>query len=432
MTRSATLLRTLTALAAASLVASPAHALPSVQPSSGAPTVGPASTYSVAHPPVSLSAAKAHKFRPAHTASALEIDDGVGPAVVAKQPRAHDGTPSLDIALFSDTLHAALKTKVRGYSMVVRKNDALAAHVIWDYAKSPGDGNKAWTIDTRMHVASVSKLLTAITIVDLLHEKGISVDAKIGPFLPDDWSVGTNVADITFRDLMTHRSGFASDDSDGSFPAMKREVARNVPKNPENHYANVNFSLLRVLGATIAGAITPDTRWDAEVNDAMWDIASTQWFLSRVNTKILAPSGVAAMSPIPSGNAALAYASRTDDDGWNSGDVTTQLGGVGFRLSPNDVAKVLGSFRRGGKIVPEAVATAAIEGMLGLDKKVETDAGPIRCKKGGWGSNGDAEKSIAYFMPGNVEVVLFVNSPIGADDASIRLTVDNAYISSLR
>ena len=399
------LLRTIAALAlGASLVASSAVAAPLAKPSampSAAPTSGPtaiAGPYSLAKAPVTESKARAHKFRPAHTAGDLEIDDGNGAPVIAKQPKVHVATPTLDIGLFTDSLHAALKDKVRGYSMVVRKNSSLATHVIWDYAKSPTEGNKGWTIDTRMHIASVSKLLTAITIVDLLDEQGISLDAKIGPYLPDYWSVGNNVADISFRELMRHRSGFASDDSDGSFPAMKREVARDVPTDPKSHYANVNFSLLRVLGATVSGWVPADTEWDSEINDAMWDIAATQWLISRTNAKVLAPSGVAAMSPIPSGDSAYAYGSRTDNTGWDSGDVSTQLGGVGYRLSPNDVAKVLGTFRRGGKIVAESVAKAAIEGHLGINGSIDTPAGKVYYRKGGWGGS-DIEKSLAYYTP---------------------------------
>jgi hypothetical protein len=391
------------------------------------PAAGP---YSATKPPVSVTKARTYELRPTNTRGAVQLDDGAGTPLVTK--KANVRAVALDIALFSDTLHAALKDKVRGYSMVVRKDTALAAHVVWEYAKSPTQGNKGWTIDTRMHIASVSKLLTAITIVDLLDEVGVSLDAKIGPYLPDYWSVGNNVADITFRDIMRHTTGFASDDSDGSFPAMKREVARDVSANPGSHYANVNFSLLRVLGATVSGWVPANTQWDSEINDQMWDIAATQWLISRTNTKVLAPSGVAPMSPIPSGDSAFGYGSSTDNDGFDSGDVSTQLGGVGYRLSPNEVAKVLGTFRRGGKIVSESIAKSAIEGYLGINGHTETPLGKAYFRKGGWALGYNVERSVAYYMPGGIEIVVFVNSPIGTQDASLRLTVENAYLNSLK
>lgn len=421
------LARTIVSLAiGASLLGSTAAAAPSGKAS---PT--PTPRFTAAKPPVSIEKARAHKLRPAHTIGVGTADDGLPEATLKKTPKYFPKTPKLDAAKFSDAVHAAIKDKVRGYSLVVRRDTGLAAHVIWDYAKAPGDGNKGWTIDTRMHIASVSKMITAMAIIDLLDEQGLTVDTKIGPYIPDYWQVGNNVADLTFRDLMRHRSGFASDDSDGSFPAMKREVAKNVPANPDGHYANVNFSLLRVLGAVLSGTVSADTKWDDEINDAMWDIAATQWLIARANTHVLAPAGVAAFSPIPSGDAALAYSGKTDTQGWNSGDVSTQLGGVGFRLSPNDVAKIMGTWRRSGKIVSKELAEASVTGMLGINGDVDTNAGRGFYRKGGWGGT-DIERSVAFYLPGKVEIVLMVNSHIANDpDFSMVELVTNAYNASL-
>lgn len=421
------LARTILSLAiGASLLGTGAAAAPIGKASPTAP-----SRYTAAKPPVTIEKARAHKLRPAHTIGVATTADDLPEAKLQKAPKKYAKLPKLDAAKFSDAVHAVLKDKVRGYSLVVRRDTGLAAHVIWDYAKAPGEGNKGWTIDTRMHIASVSKMITAMAIIDLLDEQGLTVDTKIGPYLPDYWEVGDNVADLTFRDLMRHRSGFASDDSDGSFPAMKREVAKNVPADPKSHYANVNFSLLRVLGAVLAGTVSADTKWDDEINDAMWDIAATQWLIARANTHVLAPSGVAAFSPIPSGDSALAYSGKTDTNGWNSGDVSTQLGGVGFRLSPNDVAKIMGTWRRSGKIVSPELAEASVTGMLGINGDVDTGAGRGFYRKGGWGGT-DIERSVAFYLPGKVEIVLMVNSHIGNDpDFSMVELVTNAYNASL-
>lgn len=429
--------RTIAALAlGASMLASTALAAPVAKPATpgAASAVGPASVvgpYSVGKAPVSVAKARAHQFKPAGAAGhVLASDHELPPLKIVKPKVFTKVTPKLDFSDFSDTLHAALKNKVRGYSMVVRKGNTVKANVVWDYAKSPSEGNKGWTTDTRMHIASISKLMTAITLVDVLDEVGVSVDAKIGPYLPDYWEVGENVADLTFRDVMRHRTGFSSDD--GSFPSIKAEVARDVPANPKSDYANVNFALLRVLGATLSGWVPPSTRWDDEINDAMWDIAATQWLISRTNAKVLAPAGVAPMSPTPSGDSAYAYGSRTDDDGWNSGDVSTVLGGVGYRLSPNDVAKVMGTFRRGGAIVSEEVAKEAIEGLLGINGTVDTPNGRLYFRKGGWNGNGNTEQSVAFYAPDDVEIAVFVNSPIGTEDANLRVAVTEAYLASLK
>ena len=45
-----------------------------------------------------------------------------------------------------------------------------------------------WNLDTRMHVASVSKLMTAIGTVKLLDEHDVSLDSRIAAYYPFYWA----------------------------------------------------------------------------------------------------------------------------------------------------------------------------------------------------------------------------------------------------
>jgi len=411
-------------LLGATLLAMPVAAGPLVRPKASSPTVQPA-------PQVSIERAKAHKFRPAVAGRTFEEVD-VAPSIQLRKLPKFDVKPKLDTAKFAEDLHAAFKDKTRGYAMQLRRNGVPEVTLIWEWAKSPQQGAKGWTLDTRMHVASVSKLMTAIVIADLLDEKGLSIDTKIGPYIPAYWNVGDNVADITFRDLLTHRSGFSTGGSDGSFPVMKQEVAGDVPTTASGDYENVNFSICRVLGAVLAGAIDRNQEFPL-VNDAMWDIITTDWFLQRAQAKVFSPSGVANVSPAPSGTTAFAYQSKSDAQGWNSGDLATQLGGVGFRLSVNDVLSVMHTFRRAGTIMAKTEAQEAIDAMLGLDQVFDTPAGKIYNKNGAWGDGaGNLEQSVVFFLPENMEVAVLVNSPIGTTGESLRNTVRIAYLNNLK
>lgn len=414
------------ALTLSTLVAMPTHAAP-VARKAATPKVQPS-----ALPQLDLERAKVHKFRPTvEGKTTLELTDGVTSLKLRKLPK-FEVKPKLDSAAFADDLHNALKDKVRGYSMQLRRNGVPEITLIWEWAKSPEQGAKGWDLDTRMHVASVSKLMIAMVIADLLDEKGLSVDTKIGPYLPGYWSVGTNVADITFRDLMNHRSGFSTGGSDCSFPVMKAEVAQAVPVTANGKYENVNFSILRVLGAVMDGQIGKNADFGS-FNDQAWDIVTTDWLLSRAQSKVFTPSGVSNVSAVPSGKSAFAYDSKSDKSGWNSGDLTTQLGGAGFRLSVNELLSVMHTFRRGGNIVSKAEAQESIDAMLGLDQVFDTPAGKIYNKNGGWGdAAGNVEQSVVFFLPENMEVAVLVNSPIGAANASLRDTVRIAYMNNLK
>jgi len=92
--------------------------------------------------------------------------------------------PHLDVNAFA--LHRALKDQVAGYVMRLRKNGQTIYTLEWNWAKTPQDGGVGWTPQRQMHVASVSKLITAIAVTRLLNEKNISYDAKMieGPRAP--------------------------------------------------------------------------------------------------------------------------------------------------------------------------------------------------------------------------------------------------------
>lgn len=91
---------------------------------------------------------------------------------------------------------------------------------------------------------SVTKNMTVIALLKLLHQKGISVNASIGKYLPAQWAKDqglrvNGINRIRFRHLLTHTSGIrqamiAAPDSAGlgnglGRPAQARQVRRRTP-----------------------------------------------------------------------------------------------------------------------------------------------------------------------------------------------------------
>lgn len=390
--------------------------------------------------------ARTYSFKPAHVAAVVREDQNDGPSLIARivpvRPPQQPSTPKLNVAKFGEAVHAALKDNVRGYALGLRKNGQPVLTLIWEWARSPQEGSRGWTLDTRMHVASVSKLMTAIVATKMLDERNLSFDTKIGQYIPAYWNEGNGSNDVTFRQLLTHTAGFTN--HEGDYLSFKGQIEKGVTPGAALGYTNGSFSLIRVLNATMTGAVNRNTKWDfplspqlaATLNDAMWDVKSTDAFLSYAQAKVFTPSGVSNVSAVPDSVSALAYAGKTDNTGWNSGDVSTQLGGAGFRLSVNDVLNVMGTFRRSGKIVPAEKAKASIEAGLGIDQAIDTPAGKIYNKNGAWRTGtsitADIEQSVAYYLQEDMECVVLVNSWIGAQQASLRNTIRDAYINNLQ
>jgi CubicO group peptidase (beta-lactamase class C family) len=349
-------------------------------------------------------------------------------------PRPVATVPHLNVSAFCDGLHAALKDSVAGYVMRLRKNGATVCTMQWNWAHTPPDGSLGWTPDRQMHVASVSKLITGIAMTKLLDEKNISYDAKIIGYLPAYWQKGPNIDKITFRHLLTHRSGFSTNSSSSDFPFMKSKVAAGVGGVGGYDYENMNFGLCRILIPVINGTLAKDAPLPPNLVDQAWDYLTINAYAQYVQQKVFAPAGVAgATLTHPTGDA-LAYSFPVSGPGWNSGDLSTMAGGAGWHLSVNQLLAVMGTFRRAGTIMSAAKAQAMLDNGFGVDVVgMNTPAGKLYNKNGAWGSaDGRQEQSLAYFLPEGMELAVFANSPVGSPTQFFRGVVTQVYLDHIQ
>jgi CubicO group peptidase (beta-lactamase class C family) len=268
-----------------------------------------------------------------------------------------------------------------------------------------------------MHVASLSKIVTAIAMTKLLNDQGMSYDTPIIDFLPGYWSKGPDVNLITFRQLMDHTSGLAFDNttSGTDFEFMKEQIEAGTTHLGQYSYQNMNYGLCRILIATINGNIPVD--WVIPLpsfNDQVWDCVTLAAYQAFVNANVFSPSGVTGATLYHEPADALAYNFPVSGPGWNSGDLTTLAGGTGWHMTLDQVLAVMSTFRRSGTIMSPADAQTMLDDGFGLNWTVPTPLGTYYAKIGGWsGDGGRMEQSIAFFLPQQMEFVLFVNSPVG-------------------
>lgn len=408
------------------------------------PAVRKATLVKVKPSDAEVTRARAHVPRIPGLVRATSEDQVDGPSVIPSVTVAKKlpVSPKLNVAKFGEAVHGAFKDNVRGYALGLRKHGQPVLTLQWDRARTAMPAAN-WSLDTRMHVASVSKLITAIVATKMLDERGLSFDTKIGNYLPAYWSEGQNANDLTFRKLLTHQAAFTV--YGGDYPSFKQQIEAGVSTNPADGigYTNGSFSLVRVLTATMTGAVDKNYWFDLPMlgssqeevlNDAIWDLKTTDAFVAYAQSKVFTPSGVSNVGAAPTPIGAHAFSGKADNTGWNSGDVSTQLGGAGFRLSVNEVLDVMGTFRRKGTIVSPAKAKESIEARLGIDRIIDTPAGKIYEKNGRWQNGGgpsdDCEQSVAVYLQEDMEVVVFVNSWLPMQ-ASLRNTIRDAYIANL-
>jgi CubicO group peptidase (beta-lactamase class C family) len=385
---------------------------------------------------LTVAKAKTHVIAPAHTRN-VEMEEEPSREVtfaVTKKPVKYKLNPKLNSADFLRDVHSALKDNTAGYILQVRQNGNPVFGTVWNWAQTPANLSLGWTGNTRMHIASVSKLLTAIGLVKLLDSKGISYDAKIHTYLPAYWQKGNNIDQITFRHLLIHRSGWSGDSSASDYAFMKNRVSQGVPKPGENgDYENMNYGLMRILIPVINGDISINYSPPAPLDkDMFWDAFTIAFYKEYMQDNVFTPAGVAnagfAPLPIPT-NSAFAYAFPAGN-GWNSGDLQTVAGGAGWRLSINEVLNVMNHVRRRNTILSAAQYQSMMNNNFGLNGDVDTPVGKMYFKKGRWHSGGRTEQCVAYFLPNDMEMVIFVNSPVSIQGFNLHNLIRDIYLNS--
>jgi CubicO group peptidase (beta-lactamase class C family) len=254
-------------------------------------------------------------------------------------------------------------------------------------------------------------------------------------------ATGPGVDQVTFRHLLTHKSGFVTGGSGSGYGLMKSKVAAGVSTTGAYDYENMNFGLCRILIPIINGNVSKTATFGVPSGfgvllDKAWDLTTIKNYRNFMRGRVFSPAGVknnSGFAPAP-GSRALAYpVPPTRKDGWNSGDLATISGGAGWRLSAKEVLDVMDHVRRRNTIIGKETAQYMLDNFFGIDQLTDTAAGKIYNKNGLWAKgDGRTEQCVAYFFPNNMEAVVFVNSRIGEGNLSLRNLVRDAFKNSLR
>jgi len=378
-------------------------------------------------------AAAAHVMQPPHTRDVISsrgLEEGTR---LEPRPIPAGVTLALNTDGFVAGLNTALAANTAGYVMQLRQHGQPIASAQVNWAKRPSDGSESWGQSVRMHIASCSKLITAIAMTRTLAAHNLPPSTKIISYLPDYWIKGPNIDQITFGQLMTHTSGFRVSGSDMSYPTMKALIAGGVTSANLGHYSyqNTNFGICRILLPVMNGTIPASTVYPAPVEDQTWDLVTINAYSAYIQQHLFQPAGVNGPTLTHPNPDALAY-TFPPSSGWNSGDLTTESGGAGWHMSVDDLLNVMGCFRRQGTIMSAAAAQAMLDASFGIDLIETTSLGLLYNKNGLWGAgSGQTEQSLAYFLPNDMELVVLANSPIGNPGQFFRDVVTKLYVDNI-
>jgi CubicO group peptidase (beta-lactamase class C family) len=358
--------------------------------------------------------------------------DGSGWSVlsaVTKHETICDSTSCVAIADVYRNIAARLDGKVVGYACTV--GHSVRTGFSHGYARTNANAPaKIFLPSTKIPVASVSKIVTALAAIRVLAKHGVSLDSGIGGHLPPDWKLDPNVAAITFRQLLSQQSGIKDyGNNDQTYDTLKAFFTQKVdptkntmcqpasvvnPANPINVinkgrcYSNYNFGIFRILLPWIDGFVDDPANRAAKLAAA---------YVKLVQKYVFEPVGAVGVDAKPPATGpqatgyAFSYAYPGTSGGHDWGDDTAGAGAAGWYLAIDDIARVLHSLNANDGRILTTVQKQDMEAtQIGWDWLKDGSGYRWVEKNGGWGSGGTTvSTSIALFGPG-VYGALFINS----------------------
>lgn len=366
------------------------------------------------------------------------------------------GTAEFDIDLFVEYLEAGLGDTA-GYEIAVNRNGNLYLSEGKGSSIYPGDpgGAIAMQDTTRMNVASVSKFIGTIALMQVMEKHNIGIDEPIYDYLPARWQAAmhTDHYDIgspymvRFENMLRMETGIAfpgTNWSPGIMPTtteMLQGISQPAAPNRVGVYQNGNFTLIRVLiGELEYGLDDSATDYNEQTTDAYFDYIKKNIF---DKLGIHPPMSADAVNDYYAGTFTRAHQWPFDDTfkdgdgnvGWGAtSDPTLNGGSGGLVLSSLDLAEVAAYFKHdeSGLIISAAQRDQILDNELGLIESTTGEHGRYQSKGGTRGPEAGTNRALrsrVMFFPNGVEAVVLTNSNITNLGTLLRTSFDDAWVS---
>ncbi len=323
--------------------------------------------------------------------------------------------------VFAQKMEDTLKDRGIGYAFAIYEGTQLMAKGSGGFQSRSNDpeGQKDFTPDTKMHIASMTKTLSAMAFLKTANQKGVKTTDLIAPYLPPTWQLGAGISQITFGDLLTHKSGIKGlsgsclngSDSENNYDGLKKIIALGVTSRGTYCYQNANFGLFRVLIPRILG-------YTFTGKDATDDAQTQQRYLAFLQQEIFEKAGIQnVVTTFPANNPTYTYnvPITTAQKGWNPGNFSQVFGGYGMYLTATEAGKIYASALSSGtnEVLTTALADSLIVKNLGC-YKASSGLGTMVYHDGLWfdwiNPVGRGLRTLWVKFPNNITCVLFVNA----------------------
>lgn len=169
------------------------------------------------------------------------------------------GDSCFSIDSFAANIKKTLTGNCVGYGFVIFYRDTLGRMYAEGLKRTQANGGPLnFDVFSKVQLASLSKTVSAVALLQILARKNLPTTEPVKNYLPGDWTLGSNIDRIIFRQLLRHESGIRNSGSgcDGhTYDELKCKMQKGVSTDSIGvfQYNNQNTALLRVIIPKLLG-----------------------------------------------------------------------------------------------------------------------------------------------------------------------------------
>lgn len=330
----------------------------------------------------------------------------------------------------ADNIHMAYEGNVMGYSFIVMEKGIVRSGGAKGDAQSTEDNDIEMALDLEMHVASISKFMTTVLALRACADKNISINSTIGQFLPPGWARGIGINGVTIAELCNHTAGLNNPGPQGVantsvWDSLQLMVAAGATQPKSRLYRNTHHGLLRI--------ILPKLYYDFDYNSGTFDPAMVDaMYREMMHELVLDPLDIQADLKPSNRSQILGYNSPGDTGAGVGGlwDFTDRAGGFGWHMTTIELAKFWAYAWYSDDLLTKSQKDWLKSTRAGLwNTLFNRKHGTYYCKLGGWNNGGRWVSSAVMLFPKDIQVVMFINSPV-PDPAGLAASLADLYDES--
>lgn len=294
---------------------------------------------------------------------------------------------TFDINRFEQNIRKELDNKCIGYAYAINQGGQLKKSGAGGYAVLKRDVPNNVSLEDpkgvpqspskRMNIASISKTITATTVLKILQDKmvegepGLTVDSPVAKFLPPSWlgnskgigeiaaqAQAPGVSQLTFKELLSQLSGMnMTVGGSTDMTSLRKWIGAGVTRPKSQYeYINANIAIFRVIIPMMLMKAAERQQFAnlAATNLAEFDKQVSARYIAHVNDLVLKPMGIQnASCQLPNDPLPTRFYRYPDSllPSSLTGDWTLKSGGGGWYLSAIELARFLAHLQHNDNIL---------------------------------------------------------------------------------